>query len=591
MANSPVNTNRLSDGGVDFLLGVNSNLSPRSLNSSQVAWMINCINKGGDINTRPGYESKFRLPDGRAQGMVSFTPTGGITNLVMAVSGLIYVSEFPFTDYTQLPNIEFDANVDFIAFKEALQAKDGSTVIDPKAVLMMQDGKGKPAYWDGHTSRHLNPGAPSNETVQGLWMEWIGNRLWVARGRELFASDIFDPLHFTENTYLSLGGSLNAMDGDVITMLARTADSLSLLVFTIHNTTIVQAGITDRSQWQITPNFIALRFPGVGSAAGKSGFYHNGELWWYSVEGSRRFTQVGSSILTSRNSVSSIEMKRSFDNITKQVQSKVCGFSFNTFLGHSVPSGDIYNRHTWVLDTSTNSQITSDSPLAWQGIWMGTRPVEWVTLNVMGEDRCFYLSQDTCGVRVWEAFKDERLDNGGRIFCSVEFPGLLFGEKISFKKFLYDEFYLTELSGDVDLTVDYRGDAGCWKNILDVHLCAKDCFNTLVCNGPNKSIMDQNRYIRTQQGEQYCNDVDGWPYSENIGSFFQSRIRWYGKNAVSQYKSFASQWQEPSVGACEKSDIECQILACCDPEIDYVSPVSDCAYGYGSIGGINCCSI
>src|SRR4029078_4159142 len=103
----------------------------------------------------------------------------------------------------------------------------------------------------------------------------------------------------------SIGGSLNAMDGDVITMLARTADSRSLLVFTIHNTTIVQAGITDRSLWQLTPNFIALLFPGVGSAAGKSGFYHNGELWWYSVEGSRRFTQVGSSILTSRNSVSS----------------------------------------------------------------------------------------------------------------------------------------------------------------------------------------------------------------------------------------------------------------------------------------------
>src|SRR4029079_18102957 len=114
MANSPVNTNRLSDGGVDFLLGVNSNLSPRSLNSSQLSWMINCINKGGDINTRPGYTSMFRLPDGRAQGLVSFTPTGGNTNLVAAVNGLIYVSEFPFTDYTQLPNIQFDANVDFI---------------------------------------------------------------------------------------------------------------------------------------------------------------------------------------------------------------------------------------------------------------------------------------------------------------------------------------------------------------------------------------------------------------------------------------------------------------------------------------------
>lgn len=591
MANSPTNTNRLSDGGVDFLLGVNSNLNPRNLNSAQLSWGINIINKGGDIDTRPGYESLFRLPDGKAQGMVAFTPTGGQPNLVMAVNGLIYVSEFPFTDYEQLPNIEFDPNVDHVSFKEALQAKDGATVIEPKSVLIMQDGKSKPAYWDGFISRHLNPGIPSNETVQGLWMEWIGNRLWVARGRELFASDIFDPLHFTENTYLSIGGSLQAMDGDVITMLARTADSQSLLVFTIHNTTIIQAGITDRAAWQTTPSFISLLFPGVGSAAGKSGFYHNGELWWYSVEGSRRFTQVGATIRNSRNGVSSIEMRRSFDNITKQVQSKVCGFSFNTFLGHSVPSGDVFNRHTWVLDTSTNSQLSSDSPLAWQGVWMGTRPVEWVTLNVMGVERVFHISQDACGIRVWEAFKPNRLDNGARIFCSVEFPGLLYGEKISFKKFRYDEFYLTRLIGEVDLTVDYRGDAGCWKNILDIQLCATHCFSNVVCDGPNKTIMNQNRYIRTQEGEHFCNDVDGWFTSENIGSFFQSRIRWYGRNGVNKYKSFADQWQEPSHGACEKSDAVCKILACCDPEIDYVSHVDDCAYGYATSGANSCCSI
>lgn len=591
MANSPENPNRLTDGGSDFLLGVNSNLSPSSLNSNQISWGINIINNGGDIDTRPGYQTMFRLPDGRAQGMTAFTPTGGETNLVAAVNGKIYVSEFPFETYMELPNIQFDPNLDFVVFKEALQSKDGATVIEPKAVLIMQDGKGKPAYWDGFTSRHLNPGTPSNETVQGLWMEWIGNRLWVSQGRQLFASDIFDPLHFTENTYLSIGGSLNAMDGDVITGLARTADSRSLLVFTIHNTTIVQAGITDRNSWKTTPDFITLLFPGVGCAAGKSPFYHNGELWWYSIQGARRFTQVGSAIFHSNNSISSIEMRRSFDNISKQVQVKVCGFSFNTFLGYSVPSGDIFNRHTWVMDTSTNSQLTGNAPFAWQGIWMGTRPVEWVTLNVNGADRCFYLSQDACGIRVWEAFKPDRTDNGGKIFCSVEFPGLLYSEKISFKKFLYNEYYLINMAGEVDIASDYRGDAGCWKRNMDVHLCAKDCFTDLVCNGPNKTVMPQNRYVRTQMAKQECAQVDGWPTDESIGSFFQARVQWYGKNGIRQYKSFAQQWQEPSVGACEKNDDICKLMACCDPEVNYISHVDDCAYGYSSSGGNSCCSI
>lgn len=587
MANSPANTNRLFDGGIQFLLGLNSNLHPALLNPAQYSWGVNVINKGGIIDTRPGYESKFRLPDGKAQGFTVFTPTGGKLTLVSAVSGKIYASIFPFVTYFQIQNIQFDSNVDHIVFQEAVQARNGAVIIDAKSVLIMQDGRSKPAYWDGTIGRHLNPGGATNETVQGLWMQWVGNRLWVARGRDLFASDIFDPLHFNETGYIGGGGSLNAMDGDVITGLARTADSRSLIVFTIHNTTIVKAGVTDRSQWPLIQDFIALLFPGVGCAAGKSIFYHNGELWWWSVEGGRRFTQVGSAILSSSNSVASIEMKRSFDNISQNVQSRVCGFSFGTFLGYSVPSGDIYNRHTWVLDTSTNSQITSNSPLAWQSVWMGTRPVEWATANVNGVERSFYISQDPCGVRIWEAFKKDRLDNGTRIFCSVEFPGLNFKEPTAFKRFLFTEWHATYLFGLVNFTSDYRGEWGCWKRILDLELCAVDCFKALLCGEDNPTIMTQERYFKTQEADHVCLSKEG-AFSEDIGTFFQNRIRWYGRTAIRQYKTQAQQFQENSTGQCAKSDAECKLLACCDPEVNYISHVNDGGYGSGSSNQLDC---
>lgn len=587
MANSPANTNRLFDGGIQFLLGVNSNLHPSALGPNQTSWQVNTTNKGGIIDTRPGYISRFRLPDGKAQGLTIFTPTGSITNLVMAVNGLIYVSVYPFDTYTQLQGIQFDPSVDHIVFKQAIQAKSGASVIDPKSVLIMQDGRTRPAYWDGTIARHLNPGGTSNETVLGLWMEWIGNRLWVARGRDLFASDIFDPLHFTENQYLSVGGSLNAMDGDVITALARTADSRSLLVFTIHNTTIVRAGITDRDLWKTTPDFIALLFPGVGASSGKSPFYHNGELWWWSVEGARRFTQVGSSILSSRNSVASIEMKRSFDNLTKDLQNKVCGFSFGTFLGYSIPSGDVFNRHTWALDTSTNSQLTSEAPFAWLGIWMGTRPVEWATANVNRVERSFYISQDACGIRLWEAFQEDRLDNGARIFCSVEFPGVDFNEPTAFHKFKFTEYHLSYLSGIVDITSDWRGEWGCWKRNATIQLCAVDCIAALKCFEDNPTIMNQNRYFKTQEALHSCLTNEG-TYSEEISTWFQNRIRWYGKNAVRIYKSHAIQFQESSTGECPKSDAVCRELACCDPEINYISHVNDRGYGYGSSNQVSC---
>lgn len=587
MANSPANTNRLYDGGIQFLLGVNSNLHPSFLRSSQTSWAINTVNKGGIIDTRPGYVSIFRLPDGKAQGMTSFTPTDGNLNLVMAVSGKIYVSEFPFTTYTQLTNITFDPFVDHVVFKEAIQSRIGATITDPKSVLIMQDGVSQAAYWDGAINRHLDPGGNTNETPQGLWMEWVGNRLWVARGRSLFASDIFDPLHFTENTYLGGGGSLQAMDGNIITALARTADNRSLLVFTIHNTTIIKAGITDRASWPLVQDFVSLAFPGVGASAGKSVFYHNGELWWWSVEGARRFTQVGAAITSSRNSVASIEMKRSFDNLSKTVQSRVCGFSFNTFLGYSIPSGDVFNRHTWVLDTSTNSQLSSEAPFAWQGIWMGTRPVEWTTANIQGDERVFYISQDYCGVRVWEAFDQSREDNGDRIFCSVEFPGLVFNEPTAFKRFLFTEYHLSYLSGDVSILADYRGDWGCWKRIADLNLCAIDCIKELICDGSNPTVMNQNRFFKTQEALHSCQSKEG-TYSEDIGTFFQNRIRWTGKNAVRIYKTQAQQFQESSTGACAKSDTVCRELLCCDPEITYISHVSDTGYGYGSSPGVIC---
>jgi hypothetical protein len=221
---------------------------------------------------------------------------------------------------------------------------------------------------------------------------------------------------------------------------------------------------------------------------------------------------------------------------------------------------------------------------------MGTRPVEWCTANIDGEDRCFYVSQDVCGARLWEAFQDDREDNGARIFCSVEFPSVNYTEQVAMKKFLYTQYFLTRVSGTVSMTADYKGDAGCWKRIGDVTLCAEQCFTELICNGVNPTIMSQNRVFKTQEGKHACSNDAGWPFSENIGIDFQNRLRWYGKNGIKAYNTYAGQWQEQSTGACEKGDQTCKVLACCDGEIEYISHVNDCLYGYASSGS-DCCVI
>lgn len=587
MATSANNRNRLFDGMSGSFNGVNSGLHPQDIDPQAWSWGINVQNDGGDFVTRPGFASKFRLPDGKAQGCVIFTPTSGSPQIVCAVNGKIYVSGPPYDTFMVLPNIQFHPTVDHIAFKACIQAIDNGTLIDPKAILVMQDSRTRPAYWDGSTSRHLNPGGSTNETVIGMWMEWVGSRLWVAKENQIFASDIYDPLHFNENTYLASGGALQTSDGLPVTALAKTSDDKALLAGTIDNTTIIRAGITDRSLWKITEDFITILFTGVGFSSGKGFAYLNGELWWMSKDGGRRFTQVASSIQVSRNTVATHELNRSFINLSP-ILSRACAMSFESNVGFSVPSGDIYNRHTWVLETSIANLLTSSTPPAWDGLWMGTRPVEWASATINGVNRCFFLSQDRDGgVRVWEAFQEDRTDDGHRIFCSLESRGMDFQEKLAFKKYLFTELHLTQVLGQVDLTVDYKGDYGCWKRILDIVICATKC-RQLACDNLNTALTPQNRFYKTQeaQGAQ-CETQEG-PFSEEIGTYFQNRIRWYGENGINKFKAQANQWQEASTGECSAGDLDsngllvCKPLLCCDEEVDYISIPNDRPYSYGS---------
>lgn len=587
MANSPANTNRKFDGGKDFYFGVNSYPHPQNLAAGQLSWMVNGWTKKGIPYTRPGYDIKFRLPDGRAQGFILFKPKDGNYVMVMAVSGKIYVSQYPYVDYMQLTQLQFNPDVDHVMFEITLQGADGpGNLIPPRPLLIMQDGRSRPAYYDGQTARHLNPGGTTNETVLGFSMIWTGSRLWVSRETEIFASDIFDPLHFTETLYLSGGGSLQAMDGQLITAMARQAQTGSLIVFTADNTSIIQAGITDRSLWATTPGFVQFLFPGVGASSPKSPVYLNGILWWMSFQGARNYAQVGESIRSSANGVSSIEMDRSFQNMSPNI-SRACGFSHQSFVGFSVPSGDIYNRHTWVLDSASADQLNQDLPEEWIGVWMGTRPVEWDSANINGLDRAFYISQDRCGVRVWEAFMKDHEDNECPIFVSIETQGMDFGEPSAIKRYLYSEEYFYHLSGNVDMTIEYRGDWGCWKLLHQLTMCAADCITQLDCNIPSSTIMPQNRYLKTQEATLECVSQEG-PYPENYGTYIQNRLRWYGKNGVRMYKAHAVQEQESSTGFCTLSDKGCKALLCCDPEIDYISCVNDTFYGYGSSNASEC---
>lgn len=459
--------------------GINSLPFPTDVAANQYHWGENIHNRGGIPQTRYGLQLTLSIPGTKAQGITMFRPTGGLPVLVMAVDGLIYISQYPYQVFTQLPNIQFYPTADQVTFCSAVQSikqlpNTTLVAINPTAVLIMQDGLSKAAYWDGSTSRHLNPDASAKETPTGLWMAWAGSRLWVAQGGSVFASDLEDPLRNTESQYLAERDNFQLPDD--CTGMIQTADKQGLLAFTLNDTTSFQSSILDRTQWQTTPNFQQVLLPGIGCIAGKSPQNRFGLTWWFTKDGWIDFNSAMATLRDSTLYARDSEMMRSKTKIGPTA-TLICTALFENCALVSVPAGDIYNAHTWMQDFVVSTEGTPETAFAsysrypaWASVWTGFRPVEWAVGPVAGNDRCFCLSQDATNynmtnIHAWEAFNATRKDNGNRISCQFQ-TKLSKAQGGDYQQFKYAEVELCEVLGEVDLTIYLYGTRGGFTQIF-----------------------------------------------------------------------------------------------------------------------------
>lgn len=150
-------------GSAYFTAGMSSAADPMFIDDRSYRASMNTVNRGGVVQTRPGYRTLLEFPDGKAQGTKFFKPVGSAPYIATAIGGSVYATKAPFRTYSVLPNISFlpgAKNVYWEVATKAVQRKDDGTLeaIAPKKVLVMQDGGYScAAYWDGGTSRHLNP--------------------------------------------------------------------------------------------------------------------------------------------------------------------------------------------------------------------------------------------------------------------------------------------------------------------------------------------------------------------------------------------------------------------------------------------------
>ncbi len=560
-------------GSSSLVLGVDSYTSPAELDEREFIFGMNVACRGGIVQTRPGTRSLYCAPDGNFQGFKVFTPANGVAHHVFAVNGSVYVAPAPFTSYRRLRNVQFSATSKYIAWAVTLKSTDISpagepfTLENPYSVLVMQDGATRAAYWDGSTSGHLNPGTPDypdqtdvfaegySETPIGLWMAWSGNRLWVSRENKVFASDLGNPLKFTEGIYINEGRAFY-LSGPCTGMI-ETPDRQGLMVFTDGEGTLFKSSIQDRTLWLSTPDFQSLIIPNAGCLAPRSLINQYGLTWWF---GPRGYTNVNAALqlnITSRLDYQDNEMFASKSYVGPDLSGICCGHYENYSLV-SVPSGDVLNRHTWALD-----QAPFDGNVnAWTGIWTGWRPIEWSGGKVNGDDRLFFASIDYDGKnRVWEAMLPDRTDNGCPITCYAQLRDHAAGN-LDAKKYDYSKFFLSQIYGEADLNVYVASTKGSFQLQKGYHLVASkgQIYSDQLYGGDGPLLMSnrvQSRIIRTPSAgdDNECNACGVESKEGNMIDYaFSHLLVWSGQMGVRAYQMHMHESPERNAGDCEENE-------------------------------------
>lgn len=412
-----------------FSAGMQSHVDPVNIGENAYRLSYNMLNRGGFMSTRPGYRWVSTFGPGPAEGVASvaqglchFKTLGGEDFLLTAVDGAVYVARYPFNDFTALPvRMREDAPEVFFAVCEQSTTFDKDTGITkvlerPKRVVVIQDGLSAPVVWDGATA------SKDFDIPQGSCMAWSGNRLWVASGAELYASDIGDPTSFQETGYLGIGGAfLLPMS---ITAMTEVGAAGNLLVWTSGATYTVMSNLRDRSQWTSTSDFLSVLSPTIGCVGQRAVTSQFGNIWWMTRDGLTALDSTAAARITSKLNLLDAEMAVSKERLPRDLSGVALGW-FGNCLMASVPFGGQRNSHTWVMDGTPMSTITANaSEPAWASVWTGTNPAAWATGLIGGGTRCYHLSSDEDGrCSIWEAFSDLEDDSGVPISWAFESRG------------------------------------------------------------------------------------------------------------------------------------------------------------------------
>lgn len=445
-------------------------------------WAVNTLARAGLVTTRPGRRHLFSAKGRIAQGFTSFRDSTGIWYLVWAIDGKIFYSNYPSTTSQQLSGVSFNPNVPVIYFETGIQsakydAQSNLLFQAATRLLFMQDGFSSPAWWAGIGNtpqqpavvpRIFNPPPGYIPTLPiGTAMRYVDNRMWVANGPKVYASDLLIPQNFLEGSYLATADGFYFVD-DVLSMEPAPQDA-GMWVATIQSLNVLQTNIQNRSLWGQTPQFQYQFSNEFGVAGPKCMLTQHGLTWLFSTKGLLSINNALNINHTSLILTQDAEMSRSKNALNPDLSGVALG-NYENVLLCAVPHENRYNRHTWIQDGGIAALLNSQIPPEWTGIWTGTWPVQFARMIQGGIERLFEMSYSSgtvqdgnanpCLIHVWEDFQPRQQDDSfGSIACKLETKALYMPSHEYFQvQFL--ELELAGIRGTVLLTPYIAGIGG-----------------------------------------------------------------------------------------------------------------------------------
>lgn len=543
--------------------GLDSYSHPSFLAPGQYAWAVNVTNRGGTVQTRPGRSKLHTFLGRRAQGVTTLLTIDNDLFMAVAIDGMLYSAPYPFTDFTPLSGVSFSPDAERVYFATAVQAADykadGTLAVLPRAIrwLVMQDGLNSPAWWDGSTAHQPTWTTSSRTVPTGTAMASSNGRLWVAQGQYVFASDYVIPLAFRENTYLAGGGGFQFPSS--VTVLAEAPQDSGLFVFTERSVHTLQSTVVDRTKWQSTSRFQADVTLEVGCVSPFGFCYQHGLPWFFSHKGLLSMDRAQQGYRTDRLVPIDAEMNRSKDALLPHL-SNVCLGTFDNVLLASVPSGSIFNRHTWILDGSvayrlqSAMQATYPGPPVWSSVWTGTFPVQYANVLVQGVERLFELSYSggtisgpggtPSGIHLWEDFQPTSDDAGTPIRASLE-TRLFVPLNEELCRVGYVDVHLHDVWGAVSVSLSLAGMAGLYRPLGSAQLAAPigplaqdgTLYHYKTTGTPDstfQSFKRQNRYVRTPENVMVGHDGNNVETGQlqGVDRGFQVKLEWSGRASI-----------------------------------------------------------